>query len=119
MKVYARDRAHFRDWLFELFVAIGQINSRLARDLRALVKKGCVGDPMEWNACDDDSIDQEIYEEFNQELYGLLVSLTEGEPLGLIKWLVERDDADGYKAILMMVKRFDPKTTGSMLRSFM
>ena len=28
-------------------------------------------------------------------------------------------DGDGYKAILVLIKRFDPRTTGSMLREYM
>ena len=40
----------------------------------------------------------------------------------MIKWLMEEEadlEADGFKAILMLIKRFDPKSTGSMLRAYM
>ena len=76
---------------------------------------------MLWSGHEDRDLDQRLYDDFRQELYGVLVSLTEGEPLGLIKWLVEEAEnveADGFKAILLMIQRFDPKTTGSMLRQY-
>eukprot|EP00973_Karenia_brevis_P062751 8725328-Karenia_brevis.AAC.1 len=74
--------------------------------------------PDEWNPKDDVEVHQVVYNK--TELYGVLVFLTSGEPLGMLRGLQDTQfQFDGYKAIVALSQRFDLKTSSSMLSSFL
>ncbi len=54
------------------------------------------------------------------ELFGVLVQLAEGEAKATLKEMVDKGYAqDGYKALLILGKRFDNQTTASLLQLFL
>eukprot|EP00973_Karenia_brevis_P076663 10648799-Karenia_brevis.AAC.1 len=72
----------------------------------------------EWDPKDDIEVDQVVCQKYKTELYGTLVSLTSGEPLGILRGLQDTDfQFDSYKALVALSQRFDVKTNSSMLSS--
>ena len=62
------------------------------------------------------------YEHYKGQLYGILVSLTEGgtEARAVLKGFEDRgEELDGYVGILALQERFDVQTTSSMLGAFL
>eukprot|EP00973_Karenia_brevis_P029862 4118343-Karenia_brevis.AAC.1 len=56
--------------------------------------------PADWGPSQDVLVDQEIYSKYKSELYGVLVPLTSGEPLGIMRGLQDTDfPSDGFKAL--------------------
>eukprot|EP00973_Karenia_brevis_P092788 12414129-Karenia_brevis.AAC.1 len=65
-------------------------------------------------------VDKVIYDKYKTELYGVLVSLTSGEPLNMLRGLRHtRFQYDGFKALVVLSQRFDVKASSSMLSSFL
>ena len=108
------DMAKFRGWVFDLTVAIGQIDKVLCRDLKDVLS---VKREEEW---DPELEHYNTYEKYHSELYGVIVSLTQGEAKGVVKGIVDRGgNQDGYKALALLAHRYDAHTTANLLRSFM
>ena len=67
-------------------------------------------------------MDLELWERYPGELYGVLVSLVEGEAKMVVKGLMgikgEGGD-DGYKALLLLQQRFDILTAAGLLQAYM
>eukprot|EP00973_Karenia_brevis_P095367 12427003-Karenia_brevis.AAC.1 len=58
------------------------------------------GLPSELDPSKDAQLNQDIYEKYKSELYGVLVSLTSGEPLGIMIGLQDTEyPSDGFKAM--------------------
>ena len=73
-----------------------------------------------WKYSDDPNLDDYMYEKFSGELFGVLVQLTEGEAKATLKEMVDKGMLqDGYKALLILGKRFDNQTTASLLQMFL
>ena len=89
MQVYWGDRSKFKEFLFELFVAIGRVESKLGVHRRNWIKNKRAVNPEEWNPKYDKDLDQEFYEKYSGELYGLLVSKASGEAKGILMQLAE------------------------------
>ena len=77
LDVFDGDRAKFRNWLWDLTVAIGQIDIRLSEELKSVTKK--VRED-KWSPELDPEVDKAIYEKYTGELYGVLwVDMRGGE----------------------------------------
>ena len=73
-----------------------------------------------WTEVDDPSLDVPMYDKFSGELFGVLVQLTEGEAKATLKEMVDKGVLqDGYKALLILGKRFDNQTIASLLQMFL
>ena len=67
----------------------------------------------------DADLDQEIYEKYQSDLYGTLVSLTSGESKSILRSLVEGGGRqDGFKALYIFGRRFETRTAASLLFSY-
>eukprot|EP00973_Karenia_brevis_P054265 7539389-Karenia_brevis.AAC.1 len=76
----------YRMWMFNFTVALGQVDAKLSDEVRKLINREDLGKlPDSWDPSRDVGIDSEIYRKFKTELYGVLVSLTSGEPLGIMR----------------------------------
>eukprot|EP00973_Karenia_brevis_P046720 6483031-Karenia_brevis.AAC.1 len=68
--------------------------------------------PSDWDPSNDMLVDRVIYDKYKTELYGVLVSLTSGEPLNMLRGLQDtRYQYDGFKAPAVLSQRFDVKTS--------
>ena len=70
------DFAKFRGWLFDLSVAIGQVDKELAGELERLVK---TSDQDKWRPEEDRFLRRDLYDKYKSELYGVLCSTIQGE----------------------------------------
>eukprot|EP00973_Karenia_brevis_P075914 10547212-Karenia_brevis.AAC.1 len=101
MDKYSGEVAVFGMWMFNLGVALSQVDSMLGEEVRKLMSRGdaksCPGD---WDPSKDDQVGFAIYQKHKSELYGVLVSLTSGEPWGIMRGLQDTQfPSDGYKAL--------------------
>eukprot|EP00973_Karenia_brevis_P089995 12400461-Karenia_brevis.AAC.1 len=108
-------------WMFNSGAALGTAEEKLAEEIKSLIRRDDQKSfPDDWDPKTDVEIDQELYKKFSSELYGVLVSLVEGEPLGILRGLQNtKFQYDGYKAIVTLNQRFVIKTSSSMLASFL
>eukprot|EP00973_Karenia_brevis_P085122 11815032-Karenia_brevis.AAC.1 len=75
-------------WIFNFGVALGQVDSKLSEEVRNLMGREDLSSvPSDWDPSRDVQVDQDIYNKYKSELYGVLVSLTSGEPLGIMRGL--------------------------------
>eukprot|EP00973_Karenia_brevis_P095618 12428219-Karenia_brevis.AAC.1 len=59
--------------------------------------------PCDWEPSKDSQVDHVIYSKYKTEMYGVLVSLTSGEPLGILRGLQDTSfQSDGYKALMAL-----------------
>eukprot|EP00973_Karenia_brevis_P018899 2590723-Karenia_brevis.AAC.1 len=69
-----------------LGVAIGSVDRKFAEEIKSLIKRDDNKKiPEDWEPRVDRIIDRETYKRYNAELYGVLVSLLEGEPLSMLR----------------------------------
>ena len=102
------DFAKFRGWLFDLNVAIGQVDKELAGELERLLK---IPDQDKWRPEEDRFLRRELYEKYKSELYGILCSTTQGEPKNIVRSIVDaHSDQDGFRVILALNHRYDQRT---------
>ena len=65
-------------------------------------------------------MNDEIYEKYSHELYGILCSLTGGEAKTVLKGIVDSGSGqDGFKGLLVMNRRFDTRTSASLLQTYL
>ena len=59
--------------------------------------------------------------EYSKDLFGILVSMLEGEPKNMVEGMVDKNPNHycGFRALLMLNKRYGYKTVGSLLRMIM
>ena len=113
------ERNKFKEFLFELFVAIGRVDEKLGGLLRKWTKNKKGTDPEMWKAEEDNDLDLELYRKYSGELYGLLVSKTSGEPRCILTQMVDSGEkACGFKALVKFLKRFDISTEADLMRDF-
>ena len=114
---FSGDPKGYRHWLFELLVAIGQVDKGLARDLNTILSRDRErGEVERWVIEDEVDIDEDRFHQYSGELYGVLVSLTSGEARNILRGMADKGEAyNGYKGLLLLNKRFDSKTTASLL----
>eukprot|EP00973_Karenia_brevis_P036581 5043136-Karenia_brevis.AAC.1 len=56
--------------------------------------------PSDWDPANDRSVDRVTYDKYKTELYGVLVFLTSGEPLNMLRGLQDtKYQYDGFKAL--------------------
>eukprot|EP00973_Karenia_brevis_P062105 8638237-Karenia_brevis.AAC.1 len=61
-------------WLFNLGVALGQVDRKLAEEIRKLMSREDASRfPSEWDPSKDSQVDNVIYSKYRTELYGVLV----------------------------------------------
>eukprot|EP00973_Karenia_brevis_P049572 6879849-Karenia_brevis.AAC.1 len=96
-------------WTFNFFVALGQVDSKLSDGTRKLVGRDDInGLPSDWDPSNDMQLNQDIYEKHKSELYGVLVCLTSGEPLGIMRGLQGAEyPSDRFKAMACLSQRYD------------
>jgi len=112
------DRVEFRGWMFDFALCIGQIDKGLPDQIRMLMASDKSRDD-KWDPKDDGDLDQELYRKFSGELYGVLCTLTTGEPKNLVRGTVEGGfGQDGYKALVILNKRYDTRNGATLLHSF-
>ncbi len=80
------DTAKFRGWKFELLVSIGQVDEELGNDLKLILTKG------HDDNCDptkDADISLKLHDKCASELYGFIVSLTNGKAKTLVRGVLD------------------------------
>ena len=105
----------FRAWFFDLMVAIGQIDKGLAAELGRLVKLEGLD---KWKPEEDGDLDKELYDKYTGELYGVLCSVTQGEPKNIVRGIVDAYSMqDGFRALAALNHRYDQRTTATLLQA--
>eukprot|EP00973_Karenia_brevis_P002963 403806-Karenia_brevis.AAC.1 len=62
MEKFAGDLSQFRMWMFNLGVALGQVDSGLAEEIRKLMRREDIRRfPSEWNPKEDVEVDQVVH----------------------------------------------------------
>ena len=77
---YSGDSSKFRGWYFDLLVAIGQIDRDLRNNVETLVRWGNLqgsSSADQWSP-DQGGLDPRVHAKYQGELFGVLVSLTDG-----------------------------------------
>eukprot|EP00973_Karenia_brevis_P063746 8862083-Karenia_brevis.AAC.1 len=84
--------------------SIGSSTWGLAEEVRKLMSREDTRRfPDGWNPKEDVEVDQVVYNKYKTELYGVLMSLTSGEPLGRLRRLQDTQlQFDGYEAIVAL-----------------
>ena len=109
------DFAKFRGWLFDLNVAIGQVDKELAGELERLLK---TPDQDKWKPEEDRFLKEDLYDKYKSELYGVLCSTTQGDPKNIVRSIVDaHSDQDGFRALLALNHRYDQRTTATLLQA--
>ena len=63
-------------------------------------------------------MDLGVHEKYKEELFALLVGLTEGDAKSMVKSIVDRGlPQDGFRAIVELNRRYDYKTAASLLQA--
>ena len=123
MDKFERDVQKFRGWLFDLLVALGSVDKELAIELKGLLyrdSKDADKSPEKWDPQEDKDLNNEIYEKYSHALYGILCSLTGGEAKTVLKGIVDAGSGqDGFKGMLVMNRRFDTRTSASLLQGYL
>ena len=70
MLKFEGDSTKFRAWIFDLLVAIGQVDDRLAVALKQIMKKDAL-DVEQFVPGIEDWIDQALYDKYRSESYGI------------------------------------------------
>ena len=85
------DPSKYRGWIFELVVALGQVDGDLQKVVERLVmgKEDVVGKGSVEMWRTEDHMEKEMYQRYSSELYGLLVSLTSGGAKGILKGMLD------------------------------
>eukprot|EP00973_Karenia_brevis_P026509 3658189-Karenia_brevis.AAC.1 len=84
------DHKMLRSWMFNLKVAVGQVDKELADEIMRLISRDD----------EDPEVDKVVYDKYSNESYGVLASLTSGEPVCIIEGLGDTKLAmDGLKAV--------------------
>eukprot|EP00973_Karenia_brevis_P094362 12422085-Karenia_brevis.AAC.1 len=77
MDKYSGDATQFRMWSFNLKVALGQVDSKLAEEVsKILAREDTSKFPIDWDLANDLLLYKVIYDKYKTELYGVLVSFT-------------------------------------------
>eukprot|EP00973_Karenia_brevis_P002829 384037-Karenia_brevis.AAC.1 len=88
MDKFTGEVSQFRMWMFTLGVVLGQVDGDLADEVRNIMSREDTRmSPNEWDPKDDIEVDGVVYQKYKTELYGVSVSLTSGEPLGILRGL--------------------------------
>ena len=112
-----KDEIDYRTLIFDLIVAIGKIDGELGKELKTLLGKSIRDD---WDPREDPDVDMGTHERYSEELFSVLVGLTEGDAKGIVRSLVDRGlPQDGYRALIELNRRYDYKTAASLLHAFM
>jgi hypothetical protein len=112
-------RAKFRGWMFDFAVCIGQIDKGLSDKIRMLMASNKSRDD-KWDPKHDGDVDQELYQKYSGELYGVLCGLTSGEPKNLVRGIVKGGfGQDGHKALVILNKRYDTRNGATLLHAFL
>ena len=64
---------------------------------------------------------REVWDEWRGELYGLLLALTDGDAKEILRNMMEAggpEAVDGFKALLVVKKRFDVQTGSILLQAY-
>jgi len=111
------DTFKFRAWLFDLLVAIGQIDGTLYDSLKDMLYRAR---DEEFDPASYEGVNHQLYEKYKSELYGVVVSLTVGEAKSVVRGISESgNNNDGFKALVVLQCRYDKKTKANLLRTFL
>ena len=121
------DPKQYRDWKFDLFVSIGQIDNRLATELQNLLSRkdravsaGIDFKPESWAPEVDGDLSLPVYHKYSADLYGTLVLLTTGEAKSVLRSMTDSGLPQcGYAALLLLDQRFESRTSASLLASYL
>ena len=114
LKIYDGALEKYRLWTFNFLVALGRIDGKLASEIRKLLPR--VSDD-HWTPQGDAELDQDVYELYKEELFGVLVDNTDGDALTVVKSVVDKGfGEDGFKAMADLSQRLDSKTVASLCR---
>jgi len=109
------DTFKFRAWIFDLLVAIGQIDGILYDEIKDMLQQA-KDEEFDPASCEWVS----LYEKYKSELYGVVVSLTVGEAKSVVRGISESgSNNDGFKALVVLQCRYDKKTKANLLRTFL
>eukprot|EP00973_Karenia_brevis_P021131 2905973-Karenia_brevis.AAC.1 len=71
MSKFGGEMSQFRMWMFNLGVALGTVDRKLAEEIKKLIKRDDYKKlPEDWNPKVDRGIDRETYSKYSSELYG-------------------------------------------------
>ena len=104
--------AKWKEWAFQLKTLVGTVNSK-TRDLLEEIQKTSK-DP-NWDELFVE-VTQEHIDKMGAELYSLLVSLSSGEALMVVRGVA---GGNGWEAWQRLAARFDPRTPAHALRAMM
>ena len=120
---FTGDSAKFRGWYFDLMVNIGQVDRDLSAALEKMVTRWNSGNQKEvakWDPVLHGEIKDDLYRKYSGELFGVLISLTDGEPKSMLRGLSESGTgSDGFKGLIHLVGRYDRRTQASLLQAYM
>ena len=126
MDRFSGEMGKFRNWVFDLTVAIGEVDLELSNDIRELVKKDNGDLKAEgWDPLGDDRLTKRVgfegrYRMYKGPLYAVLCSLTDGEAKNILRCMDDNGMGyDGFKGIMALGKRFDVRTKASMLQAYL
>ena len=123
MDKFDGDQTKYRMWRYDLLVCIGQVDHPLGNEIKSMLGKA--GEttgvlPEKWDPVEDGMIPLNMYEKYAGELYGILVSITNGEAKNVLKGMFDSGGTgDGFKGMMLLEKRFDATTSASLLQAYL
>ena len=129
---FAGDKAKWKSWMFSFTTMLGMVDRKLAHEvIRLMVRESNnKADPEKYEVEKDSLLDESV-KHYGMELFGLLVELMEeeSEPHGMLIGMQEKAMAkaesgelelgyDGFKALVILQRRYDVRTGSGMLRAF-
>ena len=121
---FSGDVSKFRSWFFDLVVCVGTVDAELGEELKTFIPrwdKDSKGEsPTKWDPSTDLGLNRTLYDKYCGELFGVLVTLTEGEPKSILRGIVESGhQSDGFRGLLYLAARYDRRTQASLLQSYL
>ena len=117
LSVYDGSPEKFRGWVFQLTSSIGCVDGSLAKEVRELLSRGLDDS---WDPKEDNEIDEYLYHQYREELFGVLVQNTSLDAQSIVRGIWDKGfGEDGFKAISDLSHRFDQLTAASLLQAYM
>ena len=122
--MFEGDRTKFRNWVFDLGIAVGFVDRHLSEALTCMMTglKDIHWIPEEKLVPGDGEKSKAMHEKYAGELYGLLCSITGGEAKSLVRGIrneMGQTKMDGSSALLELGRRFDTQNSATMLQALL
>ena len=122
---YNGDHATHRTFVTDMVVAVARLDGRLARALRKILMEpdeNMKMDEKEWEAVRDGGVNQDVYEQYRYELFGLVSSKIGGEAKKIATSMAEdgrEEDVCGFRLLWIFKKRWNAVTFSTKLSAFL